>query len=393
MQDPLSGRRVTMHGVAALEDAPTRPPWLERCAYRTLAWKLDARYHGWIADDVRSGRALRWRLVTCGVVVAGTQLLVRTAIAGRGAAIAPAAATLGGVVLGLSIGLLLMARQDPEARVARALRYQGVLPDGSPDPNPRWLARLDNHGVAAVQLATLAMAGIFAGYLPARLVPVPEGRCAVPPPAWLSPIRDELRPGVRLRAVRTVRRGGVAYVSATTDSGDAVSWRRLQELGGRMQGTGPAAAAVAPGLGFGGFHGPGAAPSEETGRAAEACSRAAVANGALVPTLLVPTPKVGTELGVLRIRGPADFELAGVSASCNGDTLAVVDTGTLEVGLTVTTPKVFVTLQQPGTTLSFLGRIGAIGSGVVTVRGVLPPLAGQTGGSVEVSGRVPCVDG
>lgn len=129
-----------------------KPGVLERFAYRALGWKLDRRHHAWIAEDVRSGRALRWRWVTCGVMVVGTQLLIRAGFAARGARSTPIAATLVGAILGLVIGNWIVKRQDPENRVAKYLRYHGLLPNGQQDPAPRGFARLDNFGVASMQM-------------------------------------------------------------------------------------------------------------------------------------------------------------------------------------------------------------------------------------------------
>jgi hypothetical protein len=373
-----------------------RPPRLEVFAFRAFGWRLDGRYAGWITEDVRSGRALRWRWLTCGVAVVGTQLLVRAAFARRGAPGAmPLLATIGGGVLGLVLGTVLVRRMGTDRHVRRVLRSQGLLEDGRRDPAPSWTGRLDNYGVASIQMATLAFLGLMAGWLPVQAIPVPRGRCVEPDAAIVARLRAELRPGLRIRGLRAVERKPVTFVAGVVDGRGVVTWQRIAGADGPLLGARADTGVVTPGLGVGVAFGTGDRTWEAPREKVERCAAEAAREGK-GPTITVAPPPAEVEAGVVRLRGPVDLELRGVAASCSpesgiGSAALSLPAGDSTGFLLVRGPSVTATVVTPGPTgRAYVGRLGAVAGDELLVDGVLGPTGGQPGPPRHVTARLPC---
>jgi hypothetical protein len=378
-----------------------RPPPLEVFAYRAFGWRLDGRYAGWIVEDVRSGRAIRWRWVTCGVVIAGTQLLVRAGFARRtpSSGAGPVLAAFVGVLLGLALGTLLVRRLGTERYVARVLRAQGLLEDGRRDPSPSWTGRLDNYGIASMQLAALAFVGLMAGYLPMRAIPQRDGRCGAPDAANLEALRAELRPGVTVAGLRAVRHQGVTFVAGAVEGHGIVTWQRFG--GARKEllfGAEPDTAALTPAIGGGAPFGVGQDPWEALRAKAEGCAREAGRRGD-GPTMAVAPPVPAVDAGVVRIRGALVLDARDVVARCPDGTgtssasIPAIDGGP-PLALLVRGPKVTVAVAGPTPRgRIYEGRLGLAFADGLLVEGALPPAPGSPGGPgarLEVSARLPC---
>ncbi|HEX7167369.1 MAG TPA: hypothetical protein VF230_10355 [Acidimicrobiales bacterium] len=191
-----------------------RPSRLERIAFRTIGWKLGPRYHGWIVEDVRSGRALRWRAVMVGTSIVLVNGLVRLAIMRRAGdallvpwvILAPAVGVVGG------LAFLLSSATRTNRRMEIALREQGLDPDGRPMASPKGAGRLTNHDVAAIQVLVVAFLAVALGLLPRWIEPVPAGRCLTPSAAAAAPLQRVLRAGVRVEHLRMYKGDyGTAY--------------------------------------------------------------------------------------------------------------------------------------------------------------------------------------
>ncbi len=88
----------------AADELRPAPPLREIAAYRLMGWKLDRRYAAWITDDVTSGRNLRWKLLTCSVLIGGTQLLVRWSLGRRSSPPFSTLLTVAPTVVGVAVG-------------------------------------------------------------------------------------------------------------------------------------------------------------------------------------------------------------------------------------------------------------------------------------------------
>ena len=363
--------------------------------YRAFGWKLDRRYAHWIAEDVRSGRSLRWRWLTCTVVILGTQVLVSAGFAVRDGSWWRLIGPMIGAPLGVVLGTFLVRRQNVEQRVSKALRYQGLLPSGDPDPRPSWGGRLDNYAIAAMQLAAIALVGAGAGLLPRSAIPIPEGRCFEPSGAKVGAIEAELRPGVRVDSLRGYRSGTTFVIAGVVDKATTATWQGFTIIGDGVYSLDESAKRLTPALG-------GRFVSVETSdiddvaeirREAIACARSAEADRHREPSAFVASPSPDVPLGVLRLRdGSATTDVVGASAQCSNGQATLANGGDGKVIFIATPPRLSVTIQLPATSpASYVGRTADIRDGVVILEGVLEANLPAQSPTVSISGRVPCV--
>jgi hypothetical protein len=289
---------------------------------------------------------------------------------------------VGGGLIGLVLGMALVRRQGAERRIERTLRSQGLLADGRPDPSPSFWGRMDNLGIAAVQLASISFLGLVAGYVPIRLVPVPDGRCGRPSAADVAGIRDQLRPGVRVSGLRSVRHAGVAYVSGVGPDGAVATWMAYDALDDVVLPLSNAAPLV-PGTGSSSSS-PVRPEVASAIAEAEGCARDAASEGD-GPSLLVAPPVADVAPGTMRLRGAVETSYDGLTASC-GDGTALVQLPASAGVLLVRGAAVDVSLP----TGVFRGRLGFVDGGRVTVSGSLAPSYGRPTPRLEVTASVPC---
>lgn len=370
---------------------------LELVAFRAFGWRLDPRYVPWIVEDVRSGRALRWRWLTCGVIVVGTQLMVGAAFGRRVGSGVPLWPVLLGGLLGLLLGSLLVRRMGTERYVARVLRAQGLLLDGSRDPSPSWTGRLDNYGVASIQMALIAFLGLVAGVLPAEAGRLVGGTCRPTDARTVAALRAELRPGLALSGLRTIERRDVSFVAGVVEGRGPVTWQRLGGADGPLIGAVPEVGVVTPALGpvvplraaSGGW--------VRAQRRVVACAERAAARGE-GPNVLVALPTTNVPSGTVQLRGAVDLDLTGFMADCDdpsGVASAAFPTPDGSSGfLLVRGPTVTASLvtlgPSGGAGRAFTGRAGAVTAAEVVVAGELRPMGVPPGPTLTVAARLPC---
>lgn len=370
---------------------------LELVAFRAFGWRLDRRYVPWIVEDVRSGRALRWRVLTCGVMVVGTQLLVGAAFGRRVGSGAPLWPILVGGLVGLLLGSLLVRRMGTERHVARVLRSQGLLVDGSRDPHPSWTGRLDNYGVASIQMALIAFLGLVAGVLPAEAGRLIGGTCRPADARTVAALRAELRPGLALSGLRTIEGRDVSFVAGVVEGRGPVTWERLGGADGPLIGAVPEVGVVTPGLGPVIPLRPASGGWRRAQRRAAACAERAAARGD-GPNVLVAPPTTDVPSGTVQLRGAVDVDLPGVVANCEEPSgVASAGFATPDGGsgfLLVRGPTVTVSFVTPGPSggagRAFTGRAGAVTAAEVVVAGELRPMGAAPGPGLVVSARLPC---
>ncbi len=190
------------------------PTTLEQFGYRTIGWKIGTTYPEWMVDDIRSGRSQRLRFLSCGIGVGGIMVLSQYSLARRTGAYYLMATSGAGVVLGVVLGAVLLRFMDPAKRQDRALRYQGLRPDGTADPAPSGMASLDNYAIGAIQAAAICVFALSAGLVPRLAFPIPIGRCVTPSATDRSALDAGLRPGATVVDARLWHDGRAVFVAA-----------------------------------------------------------------------------------------------------------------------------------------------------------------------------------
>lgn len=305
------------------------------------------------------------------------------------------------MAVGLLIGWAIQRRRDPKDRIERAFRAQGMLPDGSPHPDPPSLARLSNGHRLALFVGSLAVVAFVVGAVPRLVYPEPYRRCLDPSDDVLADLRGVLRPGVVLRGVQVRREIEMTVVAAVVEApdtqilglpirhGGVAAWQHAPFLDAGVHPLDDRASHATPGLGQLGGGGLGWDEWEARVDAARRCAEAAVDDG---ETVAVPPLPVGDPTEGIRLSS-VDDPLPVTSVSCStGDAAITAESAQWRVSITAQPPSIHLTVEEVGrfTTASYTGRVASISDGFVTVDGVLQDAVDGGHPPVEVVGTVAC---
>ncbi|GAC1439770.1 MAG: hypothetical protein NVS3B26_05340 [Mycobacteriales bacterium] len=131
----------------------TPPPLALQVAYRLFAWRLGPRHRAWVYDDItRRGYTLRQAVPVAGVV----GVLLAAVFAATGSDPGRAAAPI--------VGVIVLAFLLRKALRERALRQQGLSPDGEAEAS--WFGddreRFRRNLTGAILTAAAVVTGVIA---------------------------------------------------------------------------------------------------------------------------------------------------------------------------------------------------------------------------------------
>ena len=362
------------------------PSWPYRIGRVVLGLRVPEANRAWVAVRLRVCDDLRFRAVRC-----ATGFLCAAGLATL--AIGPALARrvvvfeMIGAVLGLVIGLVLVARNP--GRRDLPYRLAGVRRDGTVDPSPptRWLPIAN--GASLVIVACLAAVLLLPG--PGSRIRTVlaqarrEGECRPVPARTRDRLLDAAVPGSTLVGLRQLHAHGTTYVAAravlhpqivvpgvVVDHSGTAAWTLLPDGFGPgadlPQGANDAAAAATPAGGRVSFGGPGSDRIRDDQAKVIACAEAATG-----PTSTAPGVEPATSTGRLVVHGPAEIDRAVPPTFCSASGARFVDPST---GTQIAVVPPLATVFMPHE--AFTAR-GAITDGTVRISGPLHPLGGVIG--------------